>query len=382
MATEIEADSPELTRRESAGVRRFALTGAWILRASRKLERKTDEIVSQGRGARAVVVDMSAIASLDTAGALALNRARNELIRDGVAASFEGARPEQQILLEETAIEIPAPPRAKPTFLLFDLLADLGFSVVNAFREAYRGTGFLGEFVAALGRILLRPQLFRGTSLVYQIEVFGFRSIPIIVLINLAVGSIVAQQGIYQLGRFGATSYSVDFIGILVLRELGVLLTAIMIAGRSGSAITAEIGSMKMREEVDALRVMGLSPIEVLVVPRVLALVISLPLLTFIADMTALFGGLLVSWGYGGISPQAYLALLPEAIGLNTFLVGIIKAPFMALAIGLISTQDGLLTVGSAESLGRQVTAAVVKSIFMVIILDGLFAMFFASISY
>ena len=131
-----------------------------------------------------------------------------------------------------------------------------------------------------------------------------------------------------------------------MLRELGVLLTSIMIAGRSGSAITAEIGSMKMREEIDALRVMGLSPIEVLVVPRVLALAISLPLLTFVADMAALFGGLLVSWGYGGISPAAFLALLQEAIGVNTFLVGIIKAPFMALVIGLIATQDGLATKG------------------------------------
>jgi phospholipid/cholesterol/gamma-HCH transport system permease protein len=155
-----------------------------------------------------------------------------------------------------------------------------------------------------------------------------------------------------------------------------------MIAGRSGSAITAELGSMKMREEVDALRVMGLSPTEVLVVPRVLALAVSLPLLTVIADMAALFGGLLVSWGYAGISPAAFISLLQEAIGVNTFMVGIIKAPFMALVIGIISTQDGLATMGSAESLGRQVTAAVVKSIFMVIIVDGLFAMFFASISY
>ena len=240
---------------------------------------------------------MSAIANLDTAGALALNRARNELIRDGVAASFEDARPEHQILIKETAIEIVPPPRAKPTNLFVDLLADLGSSVVNALREYYRGIGFLGEFITAIGHILLRPDLFRGTSLVYQIEMFGFRSIPIIALINLAVGAIVAQQGIFQLARFGATIYSVDLIGILVLRELGVLLTSIMIAGRSGSAITAEIGSMKMREEIDALRVMGLSPIEVLVVPRVLALMVAVPLLTFIADMSALFGGLLVCLG-------------------------------------------------------------------------------------
>ncbi|MGA8169430.1 MAG: ABC transporter permease [Methylocystis sp.] len=381
MATEMEADPPELILHEAGDARRFGLIGAWILLASRKLEQKAREIVSEGRGARAVVVDMSGIARLDTAGALALNRAKDELISGGVATTFEGARPEHLILIKETEIG-PPPPRGKSANLLFNLLADLGFSVINAFRETYRGTGFLGEFVLAIGRILVRPDLFRGTSLVYQIEMFGFRSIPIIVLINIAVGAIVAQQGIFQLMRFGATIYTVDLIGILVLRELGVLLTSIMIAGRSGSAITAEIGSMKMREEIDALRVMGLSPIEVLVVPRVLALAIALPLLTFIADMAALFGGLLVSWVYGGISPTAFLTLLQDAIGVNTFLVGLIKAPFMALVIGLIATQDGLATSGSAESLGRQVTAAVVKSIFMVIIVDGLFAMFFAAIHY
>ena len=384
MATDIEPDPPELSRGDGDGdgARRLELTGAWILAASRRLEQKAAQIVSLGRGARAVVLDMSGLAGLDTAGALAMNRARDQLVGDGVAVSIEGARPEHEILIKETRRRAAAPPRAKPANLLVDLLADLGESVVNAFGETYRGTGFLGEFVVALGRIVLRPDLFRGTSLVYQIEMFGFRSIPIIVLINIAVGAIVAQQGIFQLARFGASIYSVDLIGILVLRELGVLLTSIMIAGRSGSAITAELGSMKMREEVDALRVMGMSPIEVLVVPRVLALTVSLPLLTFIADMAALFGGVLVAWVYGDIPPLTFLTLLQTAIGVNTFMVGLIKAPFMALVIGLISTQDGLATSGSAESLGRQVTAAVVKSIFMVIIVDGIFAMFFAAINY
>ena len=205
---------------------------------------------------------------------------------------------------------------------------------------------------------------------------------PIIALITFLVGSIVAQQGIFQLARFGASAFAVDLIGILVLRELAVLLTSIMIAGRSGSAITAEIGSMKMREEVDALRVMGLDPIEVLVVPRILALVLAMPLLVFLADMAAIFGGMMVAWSYGGLSPQSYLSRLQAAISLHTFLVGLIKAPFMALVIGLIATADGFGVEGSAESLGRQVTTSVVKSIFMVIVLDGLFAVFFTSINF
>src|SRR5690606_12440403 len=177
-------------------------------------------------------------------------------------------------------------------------------------------------------------------------------------LISFLVGAIVAQQGIFQLQRFGATPFVVDLIGILVLRELAVLLTSIMIAGRSGSAFTAEIGSMKMREEVDALRVMGLDPVQVLIVPRVLALIVSLPLLTFLSMMSALLGGGLVSWFYGGISPEIFLARLQGAIALSTFLVGIIKAPFMALVIGLIASLEGLAVQGSAESLGRQVTSS------------------------
>jgi ABC transport permease subunit len=176
---------------------------------------------------------------------------------------------------------------------------------------------------------------------------------------------------------------SVAFLGdVVVLRELAVLLTSIMIAGRSGSAITAELGSMKMREEIDALKVMGLSPIEVLILPRLSALIISLPLLTFLADMAALFGGLCVAWGYGGISPEAFIARLQTSIGLSTFMIGIVKAPFMALLIGLIASVEGFAVQGSAESLGRQVTSSVVKSIFMVIVADGFFAMFFAGLHY
>jgi phospholipid/cholesterol/gamma-HCH transport system permease protein len=227
-----------------------------------------------------------------------------------------------------------------------------------------------------------RPARFRTTPVVYHVENFAFRALPIVSLINFLVGCIVAQQSLFQLRRFGAATFSVDLIGILVLRELAVLLTSIMVAGRSGSAVTAEIGAMKMREEIDALHVMGLDPIDVLVLPRLLALIISLPLLTFVSDMAALFGGMLVSWGYGGINPQVFMSTLKDAIGLNTFLVGLIKAPFMALVIGMIAAIEGFDVEGSAESLGQHVTNSVVKSIFMVIVIDGLFAMFFASIPY
>lgn len=373
---------PDVAATRAGDSMRFALTGDWTLVASRLLEERAASIIEDGRAAAIAIIDLSGVARLDTAGAWLINRARQELAHRGVSVVIERARPEHDILLEEAHYRLFETPRRPKTNPIVDMLAGLGQIVHGVGKELYAGLAFFGEFVSALGRILRQPSLFRGTSLVYHIESIGFLSIPIIALINLLVGAIVAQQGIFQLQRFGATSYTVDLIGILVLRELGVLLTSIMIAGRSGSAITAEIGSMKMREEIDALRVMGLPPMEVLIAPRVLALIVALPTLTFIADMAALFGGLLVSWSYGGISPAAFLSLLQGAIKLNTFLVGIIKAPFMALVIGIIASMDGLATAGSAESLGRQVTSSVVKSIFMVIVMDGLFAIFFASIDY
>ncbi|MGD9539919.1 ABC transporter permease [Methylocystis sp.] len=373
---------PQFARRSSPEGVRLSLSGDWTLVASHRLEEEARRIVEEARRDRLVVFDLAQVSQLDTAGAWLINRARHELARRDVAVALEHVRPEFSTLLEEAHYRTFEEPPQPNLNLIIVLLSDLGQSTVDALREFYRGVSFLGEFVASMIYVASRPQRFRLTSLIAQIELIGFRSVPIIVLINVLVGGIVAQQGIFQLLKFGASSYTVSLIGILVLRELGVLLTSIMIAGRSGSAITAELGSMKMREEIDALLVMGLSPIEVLIAPRVLGLVISLPILTFIADMAALFGGMVVSWWYGGISPVAFASLLKEAIALHTFLVGIIKAPFMALVIGLIASMDGLATKGSAESLGRQVTSSVVKSIFMVIVMDGVFAVFFASIDY
>jgi phospholipid/cholesterol/gamma-HCH transport system permease protein len=257
-----------------------------------------------------------------------------------------------------------------------------GQRVARGGNEILSGIAFLGEVVAAGGRVARRPQTFRMAALVNQLEQVALRGVPIIVLISFLVGGIVAQQGIFQLQRFGAQSFVVNLIGLLILRELGVLLTSIMVAGRSGSAFTAEIGSMRMREEVDALRVMGLDPIEILILPRILALVIGLPILAFLGSLAALAGGGLTAAIYGGMTTDAFLARLQAAVSFHHFAVGLIKAPFMALTIGIIATIEGFAVEGSAESLGRHVTASVVKSIFMVIVLDGLFAVFFAAIDF
>ena len=361
---------------------RLSLSGAWTLGAGRALERAADELVEAAHGARRTVFDFAGVERMDTAGAWVIDRARVSIEASGGANDISGASENCLTLLREAGWRaFDEHPHSQGSAIV-DFLVDIGQNVVAAGRDLLHGVSFLGASVVAIARAVLRPHDFRATSIFYHLESFGLRSVPIILLINFLVGCIVAQQGIFQLRYFGAETFAVDLIGILILRELGVLLTSIMVAGRSGSAITAELGSMKMREEIDALKVMGLSPMQVLVAPRLIALIVALPLLTFLANMAAIGGGLVVSWIYGGLSPEAFMSRLQTAIGFNTFMVGMIKAPFMALVIGIIGAMEGMATQGSAESLGRQVTASVVKAIFMVIVVDGLFAMFFASIDY
>jgi phospholipid/cholesterol/gamma-HCH transport system permease protein len=374
------AREPEVAIDRAGGQTTVRLTGPWTAPHAEKVEALADEIAAEA-DTFPLTLDLGGVGRLDTLGAWTLNRARHELSAKG-QVDVANATPEQKILLDEAAYrDFQGAPKPRHSRAV-DFLVDVGQSVAGAGKDMVGGVGFLGELISALLRVIVHPRRFRITAVVNQLEQIAYRGVPIIVLISFLVGCIVSQQGIFQLVKFGATPFVIDLIGILVLRELGVLLTSIMVAGRSGSAFTAEIGSMKMREEIDALRVMGLDPIEVLIVPRIMALVIGLPLLTFIASIAALVGGALTTWVYGDISPDIFLTRLRAAVSLNTFMVGIIKAPFMALVIGIIATLEGLAVAGSAESLGQHVTSSVVKAIFMVIVLDGLFAMFFAAINY
>jgi phospholipid/cholesterol/gamma-HCH transport system permease protein len=375
------AQKPGVSVSESRRGRIVRLLGAWAADFAADLENTAchvETLIFSG----SVVFELSSIEDLDTLGALLINRCRFTLEQRGLVVEVEGVSKATRVLLDEIPYHAPPALVSTPSPSAIDIVADMGESVVSAGKDLAIGTGFLGQVAATIGSFFLKPGKIRVTSIVAQVEQVAFRGVPIIALISFLVGAIVAQQGIFQLSRFGASPYAVNLIGILVLRELGVLLTSIMIAGRSGSAFTAELGSMTMREEVDALRVMGLDPIAILVVPRVIALIVGLPLLTFISDMSALFGGAVVSFIYGGMSFEIYVDRLKDAIALQTFLAGLIKAPFMALVIALVACGDGLSVRGSAESLGRQVTDAVVKSIFMVIVVDGLFAMFFAAIRF
>lgn len=358
------------------------LDGDWDSDFGAQAEAEALAFTAAVKDAPVLTIDLSAVDRLDTLGAWLLARLGRDRVQAGYTTRCTGISPEHKILLDEVGEQVLDIHAGAPKATFVDFAADIGKSVIQAGKDVVEAVAFLGEIVAAFGSVIRRPASFRFAAFVNHIEQIGLRGVPIITLISFLVGGIVAQQGIFQLQRFGATAFVVDLIGVLSLRELAVLLTAIMVAGRSGSAFTAEIGSMKMREEIDALRVMGLNPVEVLVVPRLIALIIALPLLTFLAALASLFGGGLVAWIYGGLSPEVFLSRLQTAIGMNTFLVGLIKAPFMALVIGAIACIEGLKVEGSAESLGRQVTSSVVKAIFMVIVVDGLFAMFFAAIKY
>jgi phospholipid/cholesterol/gamma-HCH transport system permease protein len=359
----------------------FAAAGVWTAEHAQALEPLVEQAEREPLSVRAVGIDMSRVERIDTFGAWLLERLVRRVRAAGCEIKIVGLSDRYDGLIRELHQVNLQPARARRLEgRLAAALAMVGRTMFEVWRDLLDFTRLLGELIAVVLRVVARPQTFRLTSTVHQLERVGWRAVPIVLLITFLIGSILAQQGIFHFRKFGADVYVVDMVGVLVLREVGVLIVAVMVAGRSGSAYTAELGSMKMREEIDALRTMGFDPTEVLILPRIAALLIAVPILTFLGSMAALYGGALVAWAYGGINPDVFLSRLKEAISLDTFEVGLIKAPFMALVIGIVACVEGFKVQGSAESLGLHTTASVVKSIFLVIVLDGLFAMFFASI--
>ncbi len=355
--------------------------GSWTAANVNSLEVLSEGVTAEIDRSKTVKFDMNGLSELDTLGAWLLEKLSRRVMSGGHRIEVVGVADNYAGLIEEIRQvnrHNPAPVRAPNPVLI--KLSEIGRYAVSATDDVTVFLQMLGSLFMALLGVLRRPRSLRITSLVYQLYKVGWQAIPIVALITFLIGAIIAQQGFFHFRKFGAESYVVDMVGILVLRELGVLIVAIMVAGRSGSAYTAELGSMKMREEIDALSTMGLDPIEVLILPRVVALICALPILSFIGSIAALYGGGLVAQFYGDMAPAIFIARLHEAISVTHFKVGIVKAPFMALVIGIVACSEGLRVKGSAESLGRQTTTSVVKSIFLVIVLDGLFAVFFASI--
>src|SRR5246500_863532 len=372
--------APTLERIAQGSGLALCAAGSWTAPFASRLEDMVADAEKLAGSRPNIFIDVSQVSRLDTFGAWLIERLRRSLAQGGIEAKIAGLSANYASLVDEVR-RVKAAPRAETTVVTITGLLDQVGRSVAGIGETFIGLiDMLGAVLAASGRVLLHPRGFRLTSTVHHLEQVCWRAVPIIVLITFLIGCIISQQGIFHFRKFGADIFVVDMLGVLVLREIGVLLVAIMVAGRSGSAYTAELGSMKMREEIDALRTMGFDPVEVLVLPRVIALVCALPILTFLGSMAALYGGGLGAWLYGDMSPAVFIARLKEAISVTHFEVGMIKAPFMALAIGVVACSEGLLVKGSAESLGLQTTTSVVKSIFLVIVLDGIFAIFFASI--
>lgn len=358
----------------------FRASGPWIARNAPDLEQMVAKAEQAAGGSRGVLIDVSRISNLDTFGAWLIERMRRSLDRPNAVARVMGLPEKYAALVEEVArVDRPVEVDRTPLTVVV-LLERVGRAVVSVGGTLVGLAEMTGAIVFAAWQVIRHPSHFRLTSVIHHLEQVCWRAVPIIVLITFLIGCIISQQGLFHFSKFGAGVFVVDMLGVLVLRELAVLIVAIMIAGRSGSSYTAELGSMRMREEVDALRTMGFDPTEVLIVPRLLALIIALPILTFLGMMAALYGGGLVAWLYGGMQPEAFLARLREVITIDHFIVGMVKAPFMAFLIGTVACVEGLAVEGSAESLGQHTTASVVKSIFFVILLDGVFAIFFAAI--
>ena len=359
----------------------LSAAGSWTAEHAQTLEPLIEAATRSKSPVRSVAIDTAQIEHLDTFGAWLLERALRTWNSQGCDARLVGLRDDYHGLFEKVhaGTQKLSPEPRRQNRIIFSL-ETIGRTMVGVGDDLLLFAQMIGALMAALKRVVLHPSTFRLTSMVNHLERVGWQALPIILLITVLIGAILAQQGIFHFSKFGADIYVVDMVGVLVLREVGVLIVCIMVAGRSGSAYTAEIGAMRMREEVDALRTMGFDPVEVLILPRVIALVIAVPILTFLGSMAALYGGGFVAWLYGGIEPPVFLSRMREAISVDTFRVGIIKAPFMAFVIGVVACVEGLQVQGSAESLGEQTTNSVVKSIFLVIVLDGFFAMFFASI--
>jgi phospholipid/cholesterol/gamma-HCH transport system permease protein len=354
--------------------------GAWTLSHANALDQAATALRA---GVAPVTLDLSALEMLDTVGAWLIMRAADRAGAGGAKVSWIEP-PEALLPLFKRVLEAGPEPAEKPVrrVLFLDWLADLGAATEAVLRDSLDLIAFFGSLVETFGRIILKPTRLRWVSVVSHIERTGLNALPIVGMISFLVGVVLAFQGADQLRRFGAQVFTINMVGVSVLREMGILLTAIVVAGRSGSAFTAEIGAMQVNEEVDALRVTGLDPMEVLVAPRVLALMISLPLLAFFADIMGLLGGGLMSLMLLDISFGQYWRLLNNAVTLNTFLVGIVKAPVFALLIALVGCFEGLRVSGSAESVGRLTTRSVVEGIFLVIIFDAFFSVLFSYLGF
>lgn len=329
-----------------------------------------------GSSYQTVEFDLSAVETLDTAGAFLLTKAVrvNDVCKGWTMV--EGTKGYRTLLKVAADCQMGDPPKTPRQWQ--DALDRVGRATVRFWDEAYATMAFVGQFFVMFLRVLFNPSKLRFKSIVALMEEVGLDAAPIVAVLAFAIGAVIAYMGANLLGQLGFSVFMVDLVGFSMLRELAVVITAILIAGRSASAFTAQIGAMKMRQEIDAMTVMGLDTFETLVVPRAIACLLTLPILTFLAMMSGILGGLLVAWlTTEEISPVLFFNRLQETVGIQHFWVGMVKAPFFAIVIAVIGCRQGLAVSGSVESLGSRVTTSVVQAIFAVILIDALFAIFF-----
>jgi phospholipid/cholesterol/gamma-HCH transport system permease protein len=364
---------------EEEGATILRAEGEWLIVTAAELDHRLHSLeMPQGRQ---VTVDLSGVDRLDSAGAWLLLRTEHELAERGNRVKLSNLQPRFAPLLEQVRVRGVAEPLPHPvpphhTFVGF--LARIGQVTVLLANRVSDILGFTGLVTITILKLLRQPRRLRLVATLVQMEVVGLDAMPIVGLLSFLIGVVMAYQGADQLRRFGAEIYTVNLLGISILRELGVLLSAIIIAGRSGSAFTAQIGTMQVNEEIDALRTLGLDPIEVLVLPRLFGLGITLPLLVFYADFMGILGGGLMSWVVLDINIPNFLTQLQGAVTTTTLWVGVVKAPFFASIIALVGCYEGLNVTRSAESVGRLTTQSVVESIFFVIVTDAAFSIVFS----
>jgi phospholipid/cholesterol/gamma-HCH transport system permease protein len=353
------------------GGRTATLTGDWT---AVDLGDAGARLFEEMRHERGFALDLSQIGRCDTAGAYAIVRASEARIEPGgLKAPKRTAR-----LLELVGHALKAEPVPEPSARpVEDLFSRLGGGLHNVGRDAYGTMAFVGHLIVVIGRVFADPRRIRWAPVFSLAERAGIDAIPIVAITTFFIGAVIGFLGANELSQFGAQVFAVELIGVAVMREFNIVITAVLLAGRSASSFAAEIGSMKMNQEIDAMRVMGVDPFEALVLPRFLALLITIPLLTFVATLAGLAGGLLVSWFVLDLSPSFFLQRIVENVHISNFWIAMSKAPVMAVVVAGIGCRQGMEVGGDVESLGRRVTTAVVHAIFSIILIDALFALLY-----
>ena len=369
MATWLDTTEPGL-RPDPQQPDRLLVSGDWTFRQSVRLL-----VLIAGSGTGIQTIDARAITRLDASGSKLLLILMDRL---GLPLPTLASKPEHAALIEavrNSGAPLPAPPSAGKPF--HRMLEAVGRWVANAYGNILIFLDFLGRTLLSLMESLFNPRHWRVTSIVFHMQAVGLNAVPLVMLLSFMVGAVVAFLGATVLSKFGAQLWVVELVGVAFFREFGVLLTAILLAGRTASAFTAQIGSMKSGEELDAIRTMGLDPIELLVLPRLKALLLTLPLLTFLATMAGLLGGMAVCVWHLDISPEMFIGRVQNELSPRHFWVGMSKAPIFAMVIGLIGCLEGFKVKNNAQSVGEHTTSSVVQTISLVILLDALAAMFF-----